>query len=122
MATEKRHPPVDDPDEDTDRADVRRRETGSFIRGMILGFGLAAAASVLLNLFQEQRAVRKKSMTAESRIRRQDESGRVIGDLSYVIDESTAAFKDAVRALDRTFESGKRALDSVQDVIDKIRE
>ena len=61
-------------------------------------------------------------MKPESRFRTHDESGGILGDLSHVVDESTTAFSDAVRTLDKTFESGRRAIDSVQDVIDKIRE
>lgn len=93
-----------------------------FLKGMVVGFGLAAVASALFNVFQDQRSARRQAMSAESRIRRHDERGDVMGDLSYIIDESGGAFKDAVKALDRTFESGKVALDSIQDVINKIRE
>jgi hypothetical protein len=102
--------------------DPHRRESSSFVKGMIVGFGLAAVASVLFNLFQEQRANRRREFSAESRIRKQDENGGVLGDLSYIVDESTSAFNDAVRTLDRTFESGRKAIESVADVINKIRE
>jgi hypothetical protein len=100
----------------------RGSTASAFIKGLIVGFGLAAVASVVFNIFNEQRASRRKSFSQESRIKDQDESGGVLGDLSYIIDESTSAFGDAVRTLDKTFESGRKAIESVQDVIDKIRE
>ena len=102
--------------------ELRRRDTANFVKGMVIGFGLAAIASTFLNLFNEQRARRKEAMGTESRFRRQDESGGVLGDLSNIIDESSQAFRDAVRTLDKTFESGQSAIESVQTVIDKIRE
>ena len=108
--------------------DYRRRrcgvnpETAAFLRGVIVGFGAAAVASVCFNLFQEQRARRRHAMTTDSRMRTYDESGGVMGDLSNLVDEGTSAFRDAVRTLDRTFESGVRAIETVQDIIDKIRE
>jgi len=106
-----------------DEMDERRsRDTSMFLKGMVVGFGLAAVTSALFSLFQEQRTSRKQAMSAESRIKRHDEAGGVVGDLSYILDESSGAFKDAVKALDRTFESGKAALDSIQDVINKIRD
>jgi hypothetical protein len=108
--------------EASDAREKARRDATMLLSGMVVGFGLAAVASVLFNLFQEQSSRRRRSQTTESRIRRQDESGGVLGDLSHIIDESTSAFKDAVKTLDRTFESGKAALDSIQDVINRIRE
>jgi len=110
-----------EPDWRSDR-ERRKRDTLIFIRGAVVGFGVAAVASALFGLFQEQGKRRRRSMTAESRIRKQDESGGVLGDLSYIVDESTSAFKDAVQTLDRTFESGRMAVETIQDVIDKIRE
>jgi len=110
-----------EPDLRSDR-ERRKRDTLIFIRGAVVGFGVAAVASALFGLFQEQGKRRRRSMTAESRIRKQDESGGVLGDLSYIVDESTSAFKDAVQTLDRTFESGRMAVETIQDVIDKIRE
>jgi hypothetical protein len=106
-----------------DEADERKsRDTSMFLKGMVVGFGLAAVASAIFSVFQEQRTSRRQAMTPESRIRRHDEAGGVVGDLSYIIDESSGAFRDAVKALDKTFESGKAALDSIQDVINKIRD
>jgi|WetSurMetagenome_2_1015567.scaffolds.fasta_scaffold1128588_1 hypothetical protein len=99
-----------------------RRDTANFIKGVVIGFGLAAVASSVFNLFSEQRSRRKESMATETRFRRHDESGNVLGDLSNIIDESSQAFRDAVRTLDKTFESGQAAIESVQSVIDKIRE
>ncbi len=102
-----------------------REPTGEghmFLKGLIVGFGLAAVASLLLNLFQEQRESRRRSMSPESRFRSHDESGGVLGDLSHVVDESSSAFSDAVRTLDRAFDSGRKAIEGVKDVIDKIRE
>ena len=100
----------------------RGRDSLMILRGLVIGFGLAAVASALFGLFQEGRSRRRDAMTPASRLRRQDEAGGVLGDLSHVVDESTSAFSDAVRALDRTFESGRRAIETVQDVINKIRE
>lgn len=108
--------------EKSERLEQRRRDTGNFVKGMVIGFGLAAVASVFFNLFHEQRERRKEAMGTESRFRRQDESGNVLGDFSNIIDESSQAFRDAVRTLDKTFESGQAAIESVQSVIDKIRE
>ncbi len=110
-----------EPDWRSDR-ERRKRDTLIFLRGAVVGFGVAAVASALFGLFQEQGKRRRRSMSAESRIRTQDESGGVLGDLSYIVDESTSAFKDAVQTLDRTFESGRMAVETIQDVIDKIRE
>jgi len=118
----RRHDPRGERTSAPDNREKSRRDATMFLSGMVAGFGLAAVASVLFNLFQEQSSRRRRSQTTESRIRRQDESGGVLGDLSHIIDESTSAFKDAVKTLDRTFESGKAALDSIQDVINKIRE
>ncbi len=109
------------PDRMRDR-DATNHDASILLRGIVIGFGLAAVASVAFNLFQDQRQKRRKAMSADSRIRTHDESGGVLGDLSYIIDESTGAFKDAVQALDKTFETGKQAIDTFQDVIDKIRE
>ncbi len=115
-----------DPDmtalERSDRQELRRRDTANFIKGMVIGFGMAAVASSVFNLFSEQRSRRKEAMATESRFRRHDENGNVLGDLSNIIDESSQAFRDAVRTLDKTFESGQAAIESVQSVIDKIRE
>ncbi|HDS29758.1 MAG TPA: hypothetical protein ENN67_01815 [Firmicutes bacterium] len=97
-------------------------DSGSFLKGIILGFGLAAVASVFLNFFQEKREFRRSAMTPQSRLRRQDESGGILGDLSHVVDESSAAFTGAVKSLDKAFDSGRRAIETVQEVIDKIRE
>jgi len=102
--------------------DERHKTTGTFLKGFIVGFGAAAAVGVIFGIFRESAERRKVSRSTASRIRTQDESGGVIGDLSNIIDESTTAFKDAVQTLDRTFESGRMALESFQDVINKIRE
>ena len=105
-----------------DEIGTPRFDGGTFLKGLLVGFGLAAVASVAFNLFQEQRDRRKSSMKPDSRLRSYDEAGGVLGDLSHVIDESGAAFTDAVKTLDTAFESGRRAVETVQDVIDKIRE
>ncbi|MCX6646753.1 MAG: alkaline phosphatase family protein [bacterium] len=104
------------------RQEQHRHDTANFIKGMVIGFGLAAVASSFFNLFTEQRSRRKEAMATETRFRRHDESGNVLGELSNIIDESSQAFRDAVRTLDKTFESGQAAIESVQSVIDKIRE
>lgn len=100
----------------------RNRDARIFLKGVILGFGLAAAASTLFNLFNEQREMRKTSGLSGSTYPSYESKGGMLGDLSYAVDESTSAFRDAVRTLDKTFESGIKAIDSVKDVIDKIRE
>jgi hypothetical protein len=61
-------------------------------------------------------------MSAESRMIRQDESGGVLGDLSNLVDEGSTAFRDAVRTVDNTCESVVRGLESIGDVIHKIRQ
>jgi len=99
-----------------------RNATHAFLKGLIVGFGAAAVASAVFGLFSEQQRKRKNSMDPVQRMQARDESGGIVGDLSHVIDESTSAFNDAVKMLDRTFESGKQALESVQQVIDRIRE
>ena len=101
------------------RREQMRHDTGVFLKGVILGFGLAAVASTLFNLFAEQREERKKYSSPH---RSGGGTEGKLGDLSYVIDESTSAFRDAVKTLDRTFESGVKAVESVQEVIDKIRD
>lgn len=108
--------------ERTEKHELRRRDTSNFVKGLVIGFGLAAVASAFLNLFQEQRERRRDMMRTESRFRSQDESGNVLGDLSNIIDESSFAFRDAIKTLDKTFEAGQSAIESVQNVIDKIRE
>jgi len=100
----------------------RRKDQGVFLKGFIIGFGAAAAAGMIFGLFKDRAEKRRESTSTGARIRSQDESGGVIGDLSNIIDESSSAFKDAVRTLDRTFESGRMAIESFQDIIDKIRE
>jgi hypothetical protein len=104
------------------RRPMMNRETGILVRGIIIGFGLAAAANAFFNIFQEQRSRRKSAMSPESRMRRQDESGGVVGDLSNLVDEGTSAFRDAVRTVDNTCESVTRGLESIGDVIHKIRQ
>ena len=108
---------------------IERRETGGkgvdsqvFLKGIIVGFGLAAVASAACGLFKSQAAHRKEENSTGSRLRRQDESGNVLGDLSNIIDESSGAFRDAVKSLDHTFETGRKALDTFNDVVDKMRE
>lgn len=108
--------------ERAEKHELQRRDTSTFVKGMVIGFGLAAVASVFFNLFQEQRERRRDMMRTESRFRSQDESGNVLGDLSNIIDESSSAFSDAIKTLDKTFEAGQSAIESVQNVIDKIRE
>jgi hypothetical protein len=100
----------------------KQHDTSLFLKGMIVGFGLAAVASAAFGIFKDQQGRRKRFNSAESRAQSHDESGGVLGDLSNIIDESSSAFKDAVQSLDRTFESGRQAIETFQDVIDKIRE
>ena len=100
----------------------KQHDTAIFLKGMIIGFGLAAVASAAFGLFRDQQQRRKKYNSAESRAQSHDESGGVLGDLSNIIDESSSAFRDAVQSLDKTFESGRHAIETFQDVIDKIRE
>ena len=100
----------------------RSRDAQVFLKGMIIGFGLAAVASAAFGLFRQQSKRRKYEHSAGSRIQRYDESGNILGDLSNIIDESTCAFRDAVHTLDQTFETGRQALDTFGKVVDKMRE
>jgi len=100
----------------------RSRDAQVFLKGMIVGFGLAAVASAAFGLFRQQSRRRKDERSAGSRIRRYDESGNILGDLSNILDESTGAFRDAVQTLDQTFETGRQALDTFGKVVDKMRE
>lgn len=105
-----------------DKPVTGKLDVPSFLKGIILGFGLAAVASVFFNFFSERRAKRAYAMSPEARLKKQDESGGIIGDLTNLVGESTEAFKDAVQTLDRTFETGVKAIETVQNVINKIRE
>jgi len=113
---------TDRPLERTGDRGERSKDTQVFLKGIIVGFGLAAVASAAFGLFRLQAERRKEAGSTGSRIREYDESGNILGDLSNIIDESSGAFRDAVQALDQTFESGRQALDTFSDVVDKMRE
>ncbi|HEX9745984.1 MAG TPA: hypothetical protein VGB30_11215 [bacterium] len=116
MTVVKRHNDSVEVGESRRRRDDSNWDTVTFIKGVILGFGIAAVAHTAFNLFNELRDAR-----SEDGVPGHEHTGGKMGDLSYVLDESTNAFQDAVKTLDKTFESGIKAVESVQDVIDKIR-
>jgi hypothetical protein len=98
-----------------DRPAMTGGDFGPFLKGMIVGFGLAAVATVFYDLFREQR--RRRLQSGSSFSRRRD--GDLLGGLTGLVDEGRGAFRDAVDARDRTFDSGTRAVQSVQDVVGK---
>ena len=51
-----------------------------------------------------------------------DDGERRPMDISSIVDESANSFRDAVDVLDRTFTSGRNMMESVIEVIEKIRE
>ncbi|MFH1675682.1 MAG: hypothetical protein ABIC40_01570, partial [bacterium] len=83
--------------------------------------GLAAVMSVLFNLFKEQRERRRSCLSDDCS---EDYSGedRRIRDIPSLMDESANAFRDAVDVLDRTFESGQQVIQSIGEIVDKIRQ
>lgn len=91
---------------------------GPFLKGVIVGFGLAAVANLFFDLFREQRRRRRSGGSGLDRRR----DGDLVGGISDLVSESKGAFVDAVDALDRTFDSGVRAVQSVKDVMGKCKD
>jgi len=106
---------------DTEADENRSRDSMMLMRGIIVGFGLAAVLSMFFNLFREQHERRRSSLSDDCPDDYSDE-GEKIRDISSVMDESANAFRDAVDVLDRTFESGRQVIESIGEVIDKIRQ
>jgi hypothetical protein len=94
-----------------------------FVSGFVTGFGLCAAIGVG---FLMPRLVAKLGQRQEKAFRDSRSNytnvGEDFGEIPGVIHESSAAIKDAVESLGKTFNEGREILDSVSGAINKLRE
>jgi hypothetical protein len=91
-----------------------------FLRGLIIGFGIAAAAGVVWGLFRNRRQRLSGPGYDSDCYRGSGSSAGVMEGISNIIEGGATAFKDAVDAVDRTCQSVTRGIETVQDAFDKI--
>jgi hypothetical protein len=92
------------------------KDTEIFIKGLIVGVGIAGAAGAIFSLISMRN--RGKSGSQAGNGEPVGLAGVITG-VTDLVTEGTSAFRDAVDALDRTFESGVNAYERVQEAMSK---
>jgi hypothetical protein len=102
-----------------DREPARDEDNKIFLRGLLIGFGLAATAGVVFSICRSRRRYRT-GPDYEDRYDRSRDSSGVIQGVADLVQGGACAFKDAMDAVDRTCQSVTQGIETVQDAFGRF--
>ena len=111
------------------RADMEEREqhrtregldVADFMKGLLIGVGAVLAVGALIALFTTRRRSHREGMRPEKRVESYV-SGETLGDIPSEIEDNDGGVIDTIRAVNKALETGRQAMETLQDVMQNIR-
>ena len=95
-------------------------DAGDFLKGLLIGVAAALAIGGLIALLTTRRRSHLEGMRPDKRLQSYT-SEEALGDIPSHIDESGGGVVDTIRAVNQALDTGRQAMETIQDVMENIR-
>ena len=111
------------------KADMEEREQhrtkdssdiADFMKGLLIGVGAVLAIGGLIAILTTRRRTHREAMRPEKRVENYV-SGETLGDIPSEFEDSGGGVVDTIRAVNKALETGRQAMETLQDVMQNIR-
>jgi len=118
-----------DSEEEGCRPDMEERElhktrenldVADFLKGLLIGVGAVLAVGGLIALFTTRRRTHREAMRPDKRVENFVQ-GETLGDIPSEFEDSGGGVVDTIRAVNKALETGRQAMETLQDVMQNIR-
>ena len=96
-------------------------DTGEFIKGLLVGVAAVLAIGGLVALLTTRHLSHRDAMRPRKRMENYNPGENTIGDTPGQLDDPSGGVVDTMRAVNQALDTGRQAMETIHDVMEKIR-